>query len=229
MVTTRPDEYERARQLIDDAVLQHINTWATIVRLVPPTDARVDQFRDDVTEALRACMRVHIAGPSGDPDKEQSKKLRKELRKAFLARRRARIAAVKNLRDAYAARWPPLYHEFRVLASHPHPTAHQHELEALAEAMRLQADEWKSTDRGGHPLIMRAFNALAEGLVVAYQRATGKTGVGHGAREGKLRAFVERLLPVADEIAKAVTGKPLETPATPGAIGEYLHRAAKAD
>jgi hypothetical protein len=219
MVATRRDKYGRARRLIDDAVLQHINGWATTLGRAP-TDACIDQFCHDVTKALHACMQVHIAGrPPSDPHKE--------LRKAFLARHRARIAALKKLRDAFAVCWPPSYHEFRAWESHPQLTAHQHELEALAAAMLLQANEWKSTDRGGRPP-MRAFNVLAEGLVVAYQRATGKTGVGHGAREGELRAFVERVLPVAGEIAKAVTGKPLETPTTPDAIGEYLHRVASA-
>jgi len=78
------------------------------------------------------------------------------------------------------------------------------------------------------PTIDAGINALAKDLVLAYRRATGRSGVGYGAREGELRAFVESVLSAAREIARAVTGKPLETPATPDALGEYLHNVASA-
>jgi hypothetical protein len=216
MVTKWPDEFERARQLIDDAVRKHITEWARIVGL-PPIDASIDQFRDDVTAALHACIQAHIAGASNDPHKEISKKVREE----FLGRYRARIAAIKKLRGAFAPCWPPSYYEFQVWVD---LTAHEHDLEALAEAMRLEADARKST--GGRPSPMRPFKSLANGLVHAYQRSTKKTGVGQGARKGKLLAFVESVLPVARKIAEAVTGRPL---VTSEAIGDYLHRVALAE
>jgi hypothetical protein len=212
------DEYERARRMIDEAVPQHINTWAKIVGLATPTDACINQFRDDVTEALHACMQAHISGSVGDSEKE----IRRKVHEEFLALHRARIAAVQKLRDVFAPRWPVSYHEFQVWED---LRPFQHKLEAMAEAMRLEADEWKSTDRGGRPP-MWAFNALAGGLVVAYQRATGKTGVGHGARKGKLRAFTESVLPVACKIAEALTERPL---AISDSIGDYLHRVASAE
>ena len=33
MAATRPNEYERARPLIDDAVSQHIDAWASVTIL----------------------------------------------------------------------------------------------------------------------------------------------------------------------------------------------------
>jgi hypothetical protein len=206
----RPDECERARRLINDAVPRHVNAWAEIVGLAP-TDPCFNQFREDVTSALHACMQEHIAG--------FAKEIRKEVREEFLARYRRRITAIKELRDTFAVRWPPSYHEFQVWEDLRPILA---KLETMAEAMRLEADDRKGR-RGRPPM---AFRALAVGLVLAYQRSTGETGVGHGAREGKLLAFVESILPIVSEIATAVTGKPLETSE---AIGEYLHRVAQRD
>jgi hypothetical protein len=215
MVATRQWPGEHERRLIDGAVAQHINEWATIVG-VAPRDACIEPFRDDVTGALYACLKAHFAGSAGDPDKKVSKRVRKQ----FLAHYKARIKAVKKLREAFAPVWPPSIHEFQVSVDQ---TLHLRALEALTEAMRLEADDWKHG--GGRPPM--AFKALAKGLVIAYQRSTERTGVGHGAREGnKLRTLVARVLPVVCDIAMALTGKPLETPATQAAIGEYLHRVA---
>jgi tRNA A37 threonylcarbamoyltransferase TsaD len=62
MVTRWPDEFERARQLIDEATAKHIGKWAKILGLSPPIGPRIDQFCEDVTEAMHACMQAHIAG-----------------------------------------------------------------------------------------------------------------------------------------------------------------------
>jgi hypothetical protein len=77
-------------------------------------------------------------------------------------------------------RLPPMQHDpaFR-LAHDPHSTAL--ELDGLTEASRRHAEEYKLADRGG-PSKMRAFAALADGLIQAYQHATKKTGKGRGAR-----------------------------------------------
>jgi hypothetical protein len=147
------------------------------------------------------------------------------VRKAFLARYRARIAAVKKakkLGDVFAPCWPPSYHEFQVWED---PRTYEDKLQAMAEAMRLEADEWRSEI--GRPPKLGAFNALAEGLVLAYQRATGQTGRGRSAKEGKLHDFVESILRVAVKITKAVTGKPLETPTGGDGLGQALYRVAQ--
>jgi hypothetical protein len=95
-------------------------------------------------------------------------------------------------------------------------------LDSLAERARSVADECKRADPGGS-LILRSFAVFVKGVVYAYQKATGRTGVGRGAREGELRELYEAVLPIACEIAETVTGKPLEVSGDPG---EYLHRIA---
>jgi hypothetical protein len=213
MVTTWPDEFERARQLIDDAVQKHITEWASIVGL-PPTGPRIDEFRDDVTKALHACMRAHIAGSA-------RKKVGKNLRKVFHARYLKRKVAIEKLRGAFTPIFPPSYHEFQVWED---LKPFELKLEALTEAMRLQAND--STSTGGRPSPMQPFKLLTNGLVHAYKRSTENSGVGYGARKGKLLAFVETVLPVTRKIAEAVTGRPLVTSKS---VGEYLHRVALAE
>ena len=183
MVTSRrrsPDEVERARGLIDDAVSASIRDWATTVDLLP-THAGFNQFSNDVAGALRPCLHAHI---SCGRENEISKTRRKE----YLALQRRRIAALKEVEEAFAPKWPASYHEHQVYMLGSHPSNYKDGLKALTDAMRLQADEWKLA--GGRPPL-QAFDALAQGLVLAYRRATGRSGVGHGAREGKLRAFVK--------------------------------------
>jgi hypothetical protein len=202
-----------AHERVKAAVAKHVAAWAKIVALTRK-DARFVCFREDVTWALDGCMRLHILGNQYRPS---------DFRKDLLAIRDAYIAAAEALRKAQAVRarcFPlPLRNEFQL---GPLPTEHQ--LMARAEAARLDAEEWKQR----HPPSMPAFNALTKDLVLAYRRATRRSGVGYGAREGELRAFVEGVLPVAREIAGVVTGKPLETPATADALGEYLHNVASA-
>jgi hypothetical protein len=211
---SRPGDYETARQLVEDAVAREAEAWAAATGLTTSTDAQISQFREDVTWALDGCMRLHILGDQYRPS---------DFRRDLLEIYRAYIAAAKALRKAQAVRarcFPlPLRNEFQL---GPLPT--EHRLMAQAEAARLDAEEWKQRKAPSMP----PFNALAKGLVLAYRRATGRSAVGYGAREGKLRAFVESVLPVAREIAGAVTGKPLKTPATPVALGEYLHNVASA-
>jgi hypothetical protein len=222
MVTSRrrpPDENERARGLIDNAVLASIRDWAIMVDLAS-TDAGFDQFSNDVAGALRGCIHAHIAGCGQDRETERSKRLRQK----YLALRRRRITAIKKIDEAFAPQWPPVHHEFQAFMSGSHPSNYKDGLKALADAMRLEADERKLT--AGRPPL-RAFDALAEGLVLAYRRATARTGVGFSAREGELRAFVEKVLPVAREIARAVTRKPLGVPENSEALGEYLHRVGR--
>ena len=54
--------YQRARELVNAAVPQHVEAWAGIIGLKSP-DVRFTQFREDITEALHACMRAHEAAP----------------------------------------------------------------------------------------------------------------------------------------------------------------------
>jgi hypothetical protein len=204
----QPDEFELANRLIDEAM-------ATTVNLAL-TDGPIGQLREDVAGAVRACIHAHITGCRHDREKERSKRLRQK----FLALHRKRNAALKKISSAFAPQWPPSYQEFQAFDPHL-----KDGLKGLTDAMHLEADQWKLAP-GRPPL--QAFDALAEGLVLAYRRATGRTGVGFSAREGELRAFVEKVLPVAKKIARAVTGKPLKMPKDPEALGEYLHQVALA-
>jgi hypothetical protein len=207
------ERHRRAQQLVNAAVTQHAEEWSVLIGLTPK-DERISQFREDVTWALDMCIRTHIFVGQHRPS---------DMRKYFRELHDAYIAAAKKLREAQAIRdrLPlPLYHEFR-LAPAPLPMEH---LEARAEAARLHAEEWKH----GHPPSKPAFNALAKGLVLAFRRATGRSGVGYGAREGKLLDFVKSVLSVVLEFDGVVMGKPLETPGSPEALGEYLHYVASA-
>jgi hypothetical protein len=209
----RPDEFELACRLIDETVPECIGDLATTVN-VSPTDARIDQFRDDVAGALRACVQAHIIRCTLDRENKGSKRLREKS----LASHRKRNAVLKKAVETFTPRWPPSYQDLQ--AFDPHLIDG---LKGLADAKRLEADQWKLTP-GRTPL--QAFDALAEGLVLAYRRATGRTGLGFSAREGELRAFVKKVLPTAKKIARAVTSKSLKTPKNSEALGEYLHRVA---
>jgi hypothetical protein len=208
-----PAEYQHARALVEAAVANRVVGWAKPLAL-PCTDARFDRFREDVTWALDTCLRTHILG--GQYRQSDLHEYLLELSDAYFA-----VAEKLCKAQALRARLPlPLYHEFR-LAPDPLPT--QHQLKARAEAIRLHAEEWKNRQ----PELMPAFNALTEGLVIAYRHATERLGVGYSAREGKLRAFVESVLKVAVEIAKTVTHKSFETPADLRALGEQVNRIAR--
>lgn len=213
--------YDTARELVENTVPQHIKRWAAIIALTP-TYAGFSQFREDVTEALHACMRAHIAKQCRPHERFS------DLRKEFVALANAATKTAKLLRRAEGIlkRLPPMHHDpaFR-LAHDPRSTAI--ELDGLAEASRRHADECKRADRGGRPR-MRAFEALAEGLIRAYRRAAKRKGTGGNVREGasRLRKLVEAVLPTARELAKEVTGKPLQRPIS-GNLGEHLDEIAR--
>lgn len=216
-----PDEKKepediRARKLVEEVVPQHIEQWAAAIGL-RRTDVPFEQFREGVTEALHACMRAHIA------DEHRMYKRLSDLRKDFKALAGAATTAANQMRriENLLRRMPPMQHDPACRLMHdPHSTAF--ELNGLAEAARRHADECKRADRGGQSR-MRALEAFAKGLVAAYQDATGRTGVGRGARAGELRELYEAVLPTVCEIAETITGKTLEVSDDPG---EYLHRIA---
>jgi hypothetical protein len=210
-------EYVLARERVEEVVPRRIERWGRIIGLTS-THARFTQFREDVTEGLHACMRAHIA------EKHGRYKRFSDLRKDFIALAKGATAASTNLRkvEDILKRLPPMQHDpaFRLIHD---PWATAFELDGLAKAARQHADECKSADRGG-PSRMRAFGALAERLVRAYKGATGETGIGRSAREGRLLELVEEVLPTALKLSIAVTVDPLEVPDD---LGEYLNRTAE--
>lgn len=212
-MTERP----KARKRVETEVPKHIDSWGALLGL-PRKDARFDQFKEDVTEALHACMRVHIA------EKHRRYHRYSDLGEDFIALEKAATAAIAKLRDVenILKRLPPMQRDpaFRLIHD---PWATAFELDGLAKAARRHAEECKSLDRGGKPR-MRAFEQLVAGLVIAYRHATKRRGTGRSARAGKLLDLVEAVLPAANKIAENATGNALTVSRD---TGDYVHRIAR--
>jgi hypothetical protein len=233
-----PDPYQCKRQHIphlpasqhvEQAVAQHAEAWAAKIG----TKATA-QFKEDAAAALHQCLRKHI-----NTQNSQFNRI-SDLRREFSKLANQATAAAKKLREVQATldRVPPMYHDpaFRM---HPLGST-EYDLFSMAEAARQHAD--KAVDRGGQNQ-MWAFAALAQGLIIAYRHATGKSGAGRSARHGPLLDLVGAVVLTARKIAKDVTGKPLKTPTarkaakpkksrlpandeSDEALGEYLNRIA---
>jgi len=211
---------QHARELVKAGVSNNIAVWASTVALTF-TDARFDRFREDVTEALHTCMRIHIVA------QYRIYKRAGDVSKDFTALADAATTAAKKLYAAQAIldRLPPMYHNPAFRLAHP-PFSVTFELEGLAEEARRCAEVW--IDHGGR-LPMQAFKALVQGLEQAFQHATGQparvTWNAHRDRyEGKFLDVVEIMWPMVREIAEVVTGRPLPAPRTVGARGKFLER-----
>jgi hypothetical protein len=219
--------YQRARELVDDAVARRIKTWAKTIGL-QSKDILFAQFCEDMTETLHACMRTHIAGQYRRYERLAN------MRKDLLALAKAALKAAEAVRKVQSIldHLGPMQHDppFRLQFSLPQIAAELEgttqkggEVEGLANAARQCANEFKRGEAGGK-LRMRAFNVFAEGLVRAYRNATGRSGVGRSAREGELLDLYEAVVPTACEVAKGVTEMPPEVSDDPG---DYLHRIAR--
>jgi hypothetical protein len=211
-----PKQFQ-ARALVEVAVLKKIKMWGATIELTH-AHPRFARFREDMIKALLECMLAHIVGT------ERIYERVSDRRAVFMELKKAAATAANSLLDVehILKRLPPMIHvpEFR-LGHDPYCTAW--EQGELSKTAGILADQCKAADRGGPPRL-RAFAALAEGLVHAYRNATGEAGTGRSAREGRLLDLYEAVLPTADKLAKTITGKPLEVSKAPG---EYLHRAAE--
>jgi hypothetical protein len=214
--------YNRARQLVEQAVPQHIERWAALIGL-KPTDAGFARFREDMTEALHAGMQAHIDDQGHLKSKltrvaDMRPPLKQEAREARALAQRLRAFASKYV-TGHATLILRLGQVFD-------PGALAEDFDALASLREDQAAACK--DSGGPTRKMRAFTALAEGLTRAYSRATGRKGTGGNVREGdsRLRKLVEAVLPEARKITEAMTGKPLTVPRS-GGLGDHLDEIAK--
>jgi hypothetical protein len=218
----RPND--RARELIDEAVAEYADKWAAMVG-----STATPQFRDDLTEALRACLGEHIA--AGYDLYNRAAELRRDLDElaeaAALASKELHkvdsiMAGLQASGLSMMQHWPA----FQAFVIHPPPLLVMAcDLDGLVKEARRQASECKSIDRGG-PTPMRAFTALVEGLLLAYRRATGKSGVGRSARGGQLLNLVTSVLTAARKIARAATDGSLRTPKS-NKIGEFVYRVAR--
>jgi len=201
--------YDRARGLVEAAVPQRIEAWAEIVQLTT-ADVRFDRFREDVTEALHACMRAHIATPyrfRWSDIGEDFGRVAEEARAVAMRLRKLRAAFDKVaiwLRDP-----DPMFKHL--------PLQSVSDLEALANEADRRAEV--CSDEGGRPEYV-AFAVLAAGLMRALEHATGAVDVASAA----LVALVDAVLVVAQDVAKQSTGERLEEPNSQDARRRYLRR-----
>jgi hypothetical protein len=212
--------YDNARQLVEHAVAQHIEEWAAAVGLTSE-DAQFKEFRACVAAALLTCLQVHIDAPYHRRGGDVHKALKRIAREAqAIAKRLHALEA-----DFDGLPWPLFQHDpiFSKLAVDL--VGESPGWETIAAAARRDAEAFKQADKGGKRK-MAAFEVLAQALLIAYRQATGQTGVGRSARQGRLLSLVEAVLPIVSRIAREVTGRPLDAPAT-DSLGEALHRTAR--
>ena len=208
--------YQRTRELVNAAVPQHVEAWAGIIGL-KSADVRVAQFREDITEALHACMRAHEAAPY----RSRWSDVRTDFMRVAEAAR-AVTRDLRNLRAAFDALPPatiwlrdpePLFRHL--------PLQSVSELEALANEASQHAEACRLSDKDGRPELV-AFATLAAVLVQAFQRATGAATVDSAG----LVTLVDAILPVARDIAEQATRRRLEEPNSEDARRKYLKRMA---
>jgi hypothetical protein len=206
--------HQRARELVDAAVRQHVEAWAEIVGL-RSADVRFAQFREDVTEALHACMRAHI----GSPYRARWSDIRTDFMRVSEAAR-AVAKHLDNLRAAFDALPPntiwlrdpePMFKHL--------PFQSRSDLLALADSADEQAEACKLADKGSRPEMV-TFAALVAVLAQAFEHATGEAPVGAVG----LVALVDAVLPMARDIGEKTTGRRLQEPNSREARRKYLAR-----
>ena len=206
--------YNRARQLVEAAVPQRVEAWAATIG-VKTDDVRFDRFREDVTEALHACMRAHIAAPY--------RSRWSDIRRDFLRvveEAQAVARHLQNLRRAFDALPPPSIwlHDPAPMFKHS-PTQSASDLEALAKEADRQAEACKLSDKGSRPEMV-SFATLAASLAQAFEHAIGAPAVGSAG----FSALTDAVLPLARDIVKEATGRQLEEPNSREARRKYLQR-----
>jgi hypothetical protein len=244
--------HEHARQLVEQAVAKDADAWATTIRITA-----TPQFKEDVTEALHACLRAHLRPPRqrrGDVHK----KLDRVVKLATVtAPKLLELQDLLNeLRPFFghdpSFRLPPLYAIAFNLSNQARAEmdqritsrSYQHQRQkllrrtrSLAAAAKHYAEAFK--DEGGVPKRLVAFDALvngekdlANGLTDAYERATKRAAkvTWHNYRqqyESRFLTLIEAVLPVACDIAEKATGHALPFPKTAQTRGAYVYEATR--
>jgi hypothetical protein len=195
-------------------VPQHVGAWAEIIGL-QSTNVRFAQFQEDITEAMHACMRAHVAAPY--------RSRWSDIRTDFMRVAEASRAAARHLGDLRAAfdALPPIPIWLRDPAPmFKHwPLQSISDLEALASEADQQAEACKLSDKGSRPEMV-AFATLAAVLAQALERATGSAALD----SSEFVPLVNAILPVARDIAERTTGRRLSEPNSPEARRKYLKR-----
>ncbi len=219
-----------ARERVEEAVSQHIEEWAAASGLTC-----TDKFKEDVTEALHAFMRAHIATPG--------RWRWSTVRKAFFDVADDYAAISKLLRHWESGRdlpplhldprfkdLPPLWPEPPMLRAVLAPFGNGAKFSKLAKAARHYA-ALCVPDEGSRPRSI-AFDTLCVGLLDGLERATKRkaalTRHWGGKWGGDYFRLVEAVWPVACEVAEAVANLPVRSsPPTSEALGQRLKRLLK--
>jgi hypothetical protein len=206
--------YQRARELVNAAVPRHVEAWAKIIGL-RSTDAPFAQFEEDVTEALHACMRAHIAAPY----RSRWSDVRTDfMRVAEEARAGARV--LRKLREAFDDLPPPMIWLLDPEPMFKHfPLQSTSDLEALASEADQQAEACKLSDKGSRPEMI-AFATLAAVLAQALEHGTGAAAVD----STEFVFLVDAILPLVRDIAEQTTRRRLTEPNSSEARRKYLKR-----
>jgi hypothetical protein len=205
------------RTTIEQSVSGKLKPWAKIVGL-NEADQRLAQFREDLIEALHACIGAQMAAL--DPRLNRQSDLRAHLLEMVKAAE-SLITGLRDFNNKYTIL--PRNH-IRVL---PDGSFRTLDLVSTAEDLEvivsfLEPAAKACVDKGGAvPLL--AFQVLANGLVRAYRHATGETGK-DGVRQDTLHDLLDAVLPTAKKLIKSITGKPLEFSKDPG---QYLYRTVE--
>jgi hypothetical protein len=204
--------YGRARELVEAAIPLRVEAWAATIELTT-ADVRFPRFREDVTEALHARMRAHIAKPR--------RSRWSDIRRDFMRVAKEARAVARHLDNLGAAfdvlPPPPIWPRdpetmFKLL-----PVQSVSELEELANEADRQAEVCKLSDEGSRPTIV-AFATLAAGLARALEHATD------AVVSASLVALVDAVLPAARDFGEQATGRRLEEPNSQEARRKYLER-----
>jgi hypothetical protein len=192
-------------------VPQRIEAWAEIIGL-RSTDVRFAQFQEDVTEALHACMRAHVAAPY----RSRWSDIRTDfMRVAEAARAVARH--LDNLRAAFDGLPPiPIWLRDPAPMFKHLPLQSISDLEALASEADRQAEACKLSDKDSRPEMV-AFATLAAVLAQALEHATGSSALD----SAEFVPLVNAILPVVRDIAERTTGRRLAEPNSPEARRKY--------
>jgi hypothetical protein len=235
----------RARKRVEEVVSQLIEKWSAVIGLTVTV-----QFREDVTEALHAFMRAHLATPGrwrwSAARKEYLRLAEDYAAVAQLLRPGGGVIPPLTFDPRFSA-LPPLWpdppflrtaglNQFRTaLTALTKHDAEKRVLDAtvfeeLARTARQYAKLCVDTGGRSPPI---SFDALWRGLKVAVEHATKCRATitwreDLGIWGGDLFRLVEAVWPVACEIAETITGRRALGPPTPSARGKHLQRGLKA-
>jgi hypothetical protein len=202
--------YEEVPRVFDSLRVAEL---ARAIKLPPNADLR--RLEEDIHAAVRYCLNVHCASRFRSQRGEVRKTLDKISKRLSTTARK-----VRPLLDSLP--WPLFFYG----QPSKQATSLADELDTHSQAFGHLAKGLARKDSKPQYL---AFNALAQSLAQAFQRAAGHpAGITwhpiEGRYEGQFFEFVKALLPGVQRLAKTATGQPLLAPSTRMALGKFLQR-----